>query len=423
MTKSSTTFKFIVLVSIVLLAGVELFLRGPLRVTRAGDFASTYVSTLQFIHGQNPYSPKDFLVRWHAAGAPQKYSLDDFIQHPIYPPTALVIFAPLAKLSWPWALRCYTWSCTLGYLGLIWLLARLVADSWRSLSRLGFVAFALAISPIQAAITQGNVSAMAFILCGYALYLAYFRDQPISGILLAVAFCAKPTTAIAAVGMLLLCRRTKSMLAFVCVSGFIAGVAAVAMLKINAVWKIDYQGNLHMLFGHNGAADFASDSTGHFDLVNLQVPLFQMFSSVRLANFLAVAIATVLLVVWFSLFRKDSDTRSGSYWLAAGSLCLIALMPVYQRNYNAGVILFVAVWAFDHIREVYGRAALLASVAFLFPGEAILRNTHLDDHLNRTWRLLLLPQLTWSVLAVTIICCLYRARSAEFSPAVRQQVQ
>jgi hypothetical protein len=100
-------------------------------------------------------------------------------------------------------------------------------------------------------------------------------------------------------------------------------------------------------------------------------------------------------------------------------LSLIALLPVYQRNYNAGVIVFAAVWAFDKIPSSYARAAMVASLAFLVPGEAYLRNMGLDQRLLSTppWGLLMMSQLTWSTLFVIIICCLYKA----MNPTLREE--
>jgi len=289
-----------------------------------------------------------------------------------------------------------------------------VGDSIRSLRRLGFIVFALGISPIHAGIAEANPSIIVLILCGFALFLASASDSPTAGILLALGFCVKPTTAMAAVLVLLLYRRVKSLSTFLGVSALITIGAAIAMSHVPSGWRADYQNNLHMLFGHNGAADFAADNTGRFDLVNLQVPLYSAFHSVRLANVSAVGTAGALAIVWLSIFYKERDTAgNGSYWLAAGTLSLIALLPVYQRNYNAGVILLMAVWIFQNLDNVYARSALIASAAFLFPGEAILRKSGIGHQFANTgtWNTVVIPHLTWSILAVIVICCLYKVRN------------
>jgi hypothetical protein len=416
MNKTTQTAAIAALLALVALAGTELLLRGTLRASKGTDLAAVYISALRLRHHENPYPFKDFLNQWHEAGAPADETIDDSGQHPIYPPTALVVMAPLAKLSWPWAIRCYAWACTLGYLGLVYLLARLVGNGWRSLRRLGFIAFALGISSVHAGIGQANPSAMVLVLCGYALYLAYGGDRVACGILLSLAFCVKPASALATVAIILLYGRIRSALTFLGVSALITSCAALAMLHVDQQWRTDYQSNLQALFHHNGAADFTASNAGRFDLVNLQVPLYSVFGSVRVADTLAIGATAALLVSWLFLFRRDSILRADTYWLSAGTLCLIGLLPVYQRNYNAGIILFVAVWAFQNIHELHAKAVLLASIAFLFPGEAFLRRTGLDMRFsgNALWDGFVMSELTWSIVAVIIVCLLSMPRNPAY---------
>jgi len=258
MVRTAKASGFVLLLALIALAAAELLLRGPLRVTSAGDLASPYVAALRFLHGQNPYPSANFQAAWHNAGAPANFYVGDSGQHTIYPPTALLVMAPLAALPWPWAVRCFVWGCTLGYLGIVWLLARLVATNWKSLRRLGFVAFALGIAPVHTGINQGNLSILVFVLCGYALYLAYMHDGTTGGILLAIACCIKPASALAAVLIVLLYRRKKSVLAFLAASALIAGCTALVLLHIGPLWWVDYQTNLAFLFGPTGAANFAT---------------------------------------------------------------------------------------------------------------------------------------------------------------------
>jgi hypothetical protein len=409
---TAKTTGFALLLFLVALAGAELLFRGPLRVTSAVDMASPYVSALRFIHSENPYPSDDFLAQWHRAGAPDNWSVDNSGQHPIYPPTALLVVAPLAELPWTWAVRCYVWACTFGYLGMVWLFSRLVGDNWRSLRRLGFIAFALGVSPVYAGIDKGNLSIMVFILCGYAMYLAFFRDGPACGVLLALGFCVKPTSALAAVLIVLLYRRIESFLAFLGVSALIAGCTAIVISHVSPLWKADYQSNLRFLFGPNGAATFATQNPARFDLVNLQVPFYSLLNNVRSANFLAWSVSALLAIFWLILFSRGRSIKPASYWLGVGSLSLLALLPVYQRNYNAGVILFVAVWAFENIHETLARAALLVSGMFLIPGEAILRKSGLAERFSGStlWNSLVMPQLTWAIVAVVVLCLLYKGK-------------
>ena len=209
--KNSKLAGRIALLLLVAASGSELLLRGVLRIAARGDdLASPYVSAQRLIHGRNPYSSDNFLSDWHASGAPANKSLDESAIRPIYPPTALVVVSPLATVSWPVAIQLYGWGCTFIYMGLVWLLGGAVGDSWTSARRLWFVAFCLGLSPIHAGISQGNLSAIVFLLCGYGLFLAWRRYEIVSGVLLALALCIKPTSAIAALAAVLLYGRIRA---------------------------------------------------------------------------------------------------------------------------------------------------------------------------------------------------------------------
>jgi len=417
MTTTHKTAGLAILFFLVILAGSELLVRGPL-FTNTADLASPYVSAVRFIHDENPYPSKNFLANWHDAGALRNMTVDKSDQHPIYPPTALFILAPLAELPWTWAAHGYVWACTFGYLGLVWLLSRLVANRWSSWRRLGFIAFALALSPIHTAIHYGNPSIMVFLLCGYALYSARHRDSTTSGILIALGFCVKPTTALAAVVIVLLYGRIRSVLSFLGASASIVGCTVILMNHIGPLWWADYRYNLSFMFGPEGAANFATQDSGHFDMVNLQVPFYSVFQDVLDANLVAWAISTALAIVWLSLFLRVRNCKPDTYRICVGSMSLLVLLPIYQRNYNAGVILFVMLWAFDDLQEPLAKAALLVSGLFLIPGEAILRRIGLEDRFlgSVLWNMLAMSQLTWAIVAVVVISFLAMWRCAVHNP-------
>jgi hypothetical protein len=253
---------------------------------------------------------------------------------------------------------------------------------------------------------------LVFILSGYAIYLAWVRHEVASGILLALGFCVKPTSAVAVVPLLVLYGRKKSILTFLGASALITSCAALVMSRINPVWKLDYANNLQFLFGPDGAASFWTKNLGRFDLVNLQVPFYAIVHSVPIANLLAVAASAILATLWILLFFLRRGTKSDWSWLAVSSLVLLGLLPVYQRNYNAGFVLFAAMWAFENIHEALAKAALLVSGVFLIPGEAILRKAGLADRLSGSalWNSLVMSQLTWGIVTVIIICYVYELK-------------
>jgi hypothetical protein len=87
------------------------------------------------------------------------------------------------------------------------------------------------------------------------------------------------------------------------------------------------------------------------------------------------------------------------------ALVLIGLLPLYQRTYNAGVIVLAIGWGFAHLREWRGKAVLLTSAPFLIPGAALLQTFHAAHWISEAaWNhnffinMFLGPQATWAVL-------------------------
>jgi hypothetical protein len=281
---------------------------------------------------------------------------------------------------------------------------------------LGFVAFALAISSIHAGISVANLSIFVFLACGYALFLSWRRYEIAAGVLLTLGFCVKPTGAIAAFVIVLVYERWVTCVTCVGLSAAVAAGSAIAMSHVDTVWKVDYVKNIAFLFGPGGDANFTSGG-GNFDLVNLQLPIYVLSGSTNIANVVTAVVAVSLVAVWLILFLRSRAVARQWNWLGASSLLLIALLPLYQRNYNAGVIVFAAMWAFRSLdfRDSWTKLASLAGLVFLVPGEAILRhlNFALRFQSNALWNFAVMSQLTWAIV-LAILCC--------FGVSLRQNV-
>lgn len=403
----ATRPRFILLLVLLLLAVADLIGRGPLDVGLAGDMAAPYVSSIRFLKSENPYAPQGFLATWYAAGAPAG-ATEASNRHPMYPPTTLSVVWPLAYLRWPSAVALYTWLSTLLYFGLVFCCARWVGQGWATVERMGFVAFALALSPIQTAIHLGNLSVLAFVLVGYAVVCAFERRDIAAGIFATLSLFVKPAVAIPILLFFLLSRRFKLILASL-VSGLALGLfTAIRMLQINPAWKQDYHRNIALLFSPTSSASFANPGSARFDLLNLQVPLFSVFSSRTASNLIAWSIVSLLCVVWLWFFVRRSHESQNFGWAAVAAAGLLSLLPIYQRNYNAGFVLFALLWAFRQLDRPIAKWVMIFSIPFLLPGEAILRRVvwpRLPETFTHglLWNAIIMPHLTWVVL---ILACL-----------------
>jgi len=393
--------------AICLLAVCALFLvRGPLRVFhgRGGDFSMPYVGSIKYEQKLEPYSPADFLTVWRAAGAPVDTFYTLSIEHLVYPPTTLLLMLPLAQMNWPHALAVYTALCTILLLHLLYSLACLIGDDWRSWRRWGFLGYALALAPIHTALSLGNLTMLVFILSMYGLLLARKKMDTAAGVLLGLALCIKPTLGIVVLVYMLLSRRWRLLAACAIVTAVVGGFAVVHMSAIEPGWRQAYQQNVAYLTGTTeGGGDFASPSTIRFDLLNLQVPAFEIVRSREAANLLAYLIVGVLGVLWLRLLVQKGKLLD--YWEGSGALILLGLLPMYQHTYSACFIVIPLVWAFQNMELPVARWVMVASAVFLIPGEGILRNIRIPDALfySTWWNFIVMPQATWGVLAVVVL--------------------
>lgn len=397
-----------ILVSLFLLAALAAFMvRGPWRALHSGggDFSAPYVESVRFKQKLNPYISTEFLSSWHEAGAPQWAVVDLSMQHPVYPPSTLVLIAPFSLMSWHKALAAYVLLCTVLYGYLLYRLAMLIDEGWNSWERTGFVAFGLMLSPIHTAIGVANLSMLAFILCMYSVLAAQERKDIAAGVLLALALCIKPTSGIGILVYTLFCRRWRLISALAGVTSLVFAAAMVRMLQIPPVWKISYRENVAYLFGHDGAANFASPGEAHFDLLNLQVPFFEISHSTRWANSLSWITIGILGAVWMLLILSNRKLLQDSATLSVA--VLLGLLPIYQRNYNAGFVLLALLWVFQNFHRPLAKGIIAVSTVFLLPGEALLRVY--ADHIplairqSMLWNVIVLPQATWAVLSIALL--------------------
>jgi len=360
---------FVVFFSLLVFVG-----RGPARTLlgSSGDFAAPYVGSLRLRLGQNPYPQAGFLSEFHGAGAPSDSRVDDSGTRPIYPPTALFLLQPVTYLRWRGATELFVFlSCFLYFLT-IFFAARMISADWFSWRRMGLVAFGLALAPPQTAIALGNLSSITVCLCLLSVIMLWTDFEILAGVLLCIALLLKPSSGPLILLLMFFCKNWRALGAFAVTALPVGLLTLHRMASLPAVWRADYQSNVSYLFGPLGAASFYSGSWDRFDDLNLQVPFYILFPKTALANGLAWLVVGMLGVGWLRCVLRERS--GGRLPLAAyASLLLIGLLPVYQRNYNAGVILLALVWAFQGIERRLERTVLCLCCVFLLPWEAILR--------------------------------------------------
>src|SRR5271166_2418856 len=202
----STSNKWTALcLALLLLAGTEFVLRGPVRAiqtaTQFNDFLSPYIQADAWTRGLDPYSPQTLLRLWPEGAAhflflPKEVADGTLIAKrgipTAYPITSLVLIAPLSWL--PWRLAYALWlAINLGLFSvMLWALLALAGLSYREPAAILLVAVTLALAPFHTGIVTGNVALVAVELGVIAVWTARQGYDILTAALLAISTGLKP---------------------------------------------------------------------------------------------------------------------------------------------------------------------------------------------------------------------------------------
>ncbi len=404
-----STVRYAILLCL-LIASAEFVVRGPLRVLRRGDFtdfSGMYVASRQWIAGADPYRYSQFKSTWLAAGglAFEGNRGSEANLRPAYPPSSLPLLAPFAMFRWERARNLFLLSALAMFPCMLWSALRLEGIHWSSARGLLVCAFALALAPWQAAIAAQSISAQVIEL---ALIGASLRWAG-GGLTTGLALCLKPQLAVWFLLFEMMKKRWPRVLLACGVFGF---MSLVAISRMPGGWLDSYRENLRYFFAVGGVNDFTLANPVRFELLNPQVMVYYLTRNYGLANVVIWVLTGCLVFLW-TRRRWQSDSAQ------LATIVLIGLLPVYQRIYNAGVIVAVLPYAISRWAELKGKLLIAACSVFLIPGIAILqtlyRNHWIGDTVwNGSWwfNLLVGPHASWAILAMIAILLCWREERA-----------
>jgi hypothetical protein len=391
-----------------LLASVEFVARGPVRTIQYGDFtdfSGMYVASREWIARGNPYQSSEFLKTWMASGGEFFVNRGSEANlHPAYPPSSLPILAPCSLFSWITARDIFL-VCTVALFPLLlWSVLRIERLPWSDPRAPLACAFSLALSPWHAAIAWQSLSGPVIELAAIGTIVP---SEIGGGLLTGLALCLKPQLAVWFVLFDLAKRRWKRL---VWAFGLFAFLTAIALLRMPQGWLTTYLENLRYFFAIGDVNDFTVHNPSRFELLNLQVIFYYATRTYRLANILSWMSGAALIILWA---RRKFESDS----VQLATIVLIGLLPLYQRIYNAGVLVLLLPYAISHWSETKGKLLLGACGVFLIPGTAILQTLHQggaisDSIWNGSWwfNLFVGTYSTWALLGIVAVLLFWRER-------------
>jgi hypothetical protein len=411
-------WRSVLCLALVLAAGAEFVVRGPLRAvqssTQFNDFLSPYIQADAWTRGLDPYSPQTLLRLWppqaaHLQFVPREVADGSIIAKrgipTAYPITSLVLVAPLSWL--PWNLAYGLWfAINLALFGLMLsVLVELAGFSYRDIRGGLLIAFVLALAPFHTGFVTGNVALAAVELGVIAVWTARQRHEIATAVLLALSAGLKPQIGLCFLLYYLVRRRWRI---FAAATALLALFAAVGLLRLeisHTSWFGNYLNDNHVLLESGILANFTPVNPMRFGLLDLQVILYSMIGSVGAANHLAELIGVVLLAVWLVLVWRRKNGQEGFELLDLSAIAVMSLLPVYHRFYDAALLVLPLCWVFASFRKARLPAifALLLMVPFLIPGGTILQTMQINGHIPSTlserwwWDTIVMPHEVWAL--------------------------
>ena len=244
------------------------------------------------------------------------------------------------------------------------------------------------------------------------------RRPYLAGIALACGMCLKPQVAFLFFAYPWLRRRWKT-----AVTGLAVWIAVFAgSLLWMHLHNIDglraYRDAVAGLSSTDSDTSFYQPSPNRYSMINLQVLAYQFTHNPELSN----ALSWALFLVLAGASAYFLYTRGSEKYAAAGvaMASVLTLFPVYQRIYNASILIFVLYWAVENWPLRRAKAALLLMLPLLVPLFAIARSGAVAAFVSRRqfdssflWNAVIMPHLIWAdvLLALILASYLYTARN------------
>ncbi len=436
---TNTNWRAILVAALLLASVAEFVVRGPLRIaheTRWNDFLSPYIQAKAWAKGEDPYSTRVFIAEWPDVHRPTWVETDAASGHlelnrgipTPYPVSSLVVIAPFTALSWSAAIAVWIVisiaAVVLSPFALISICNLRLSDLRSQM----FLAAWFAMAPLHTGLGTANPALLAVSLAIAAVWAEHRGKPSLSGILLGIAVCLKPTVA----GGLLLYymvrsnRRYGLKIAGIAgaVTAIITGLAVFRLTFAGVPWLSSYIDNTRRIFAPGSLADFARPDAIRFNMINAQVLLYSLLGNASLANRLAQSLGAALLAVWLWLCYRRR--RSPSQLLEISAVSVLCLIPVYHRFYDATVLIWPLVWSLLLVAKRSTTVLIAVMVIpFLLPGPALLSQLAAAGRIPPSvvngwwWNTIILPHEIWDLILLGMLLLYFMTQPADESSGVR----
>jgi hypothetical protein len=405
------------------LAVLEFSARGPVRALgRSGrdinDFISPYAQTRVWLSGRDPYAPSNLRELWPVFPGPDfilKESVDGTLPAKNGLPSpyldiAFPLLLPIAELPWRIAICVWVLMCVLAVFVVAAILVHLAGVRRHSQLALMIFVSALLLAPMQTAIATSNIVTVVFALGMVAVFCLTKNRAGMAGVLLTIAIALKPTVALPFAIYALVSRNRIKMITPAIVTAILLLFLTIIPQHGRTLWWKSFLANNQSMFAPGAVDDFSTANPLHFHMVNLQAALFPILQNRALTQIGAGLVFGVLLAFWFRAVRRDGQLGL----LDLAILAAAALLPVYHRFTDAGLLLVPVAWALREMqdkgeRRGFAAGCLILASPFLLPGATMLHEfsgrSEILQNLSRSrwWDWFILPHECWLILMLCVV--------------------
>src|ERR1700722_9681059 len=380
------------------------------------DLISPWVSAKAFLEGRDPFNDKaEFARIWSGmeySPPPQYADFGEILKRNpmIYPPTALPVLAPLTLFPWKVAVGLHVALSLASFAALLAMLAgKLTPDSpmMYDPKKLFLVSFGLAMIPLHSAIRESNPGILAAACAGLGV-LFMTRRPYLAGVLLGLGVCLKPQIAFLFFAYPFLRQRWKAALTALTVCGAVLAGSLLWMQAHGVDGMRSYLDTMNALSSLDSDTSFSQPGLKKYSMINLQVLVYQLTHARDFSNLASWAVFLILGAIAVHLICTRISDENELWGVAI--LSVLTLLPVYQRVYNAGILIFVLYWALENWERRVAKAALCLMLPWLVPITAILQKGAVGAFVVRhglaasfVWNTFVMPHLIWIELLLAVI--------------------
>ncbi len=338
------------------------------------DFATVYAASRAWAAGGNPYDMAALRQRWDAAGGTSDVTPDPYATPSVYPPTTLLVVAPLASTA-RWQSARVVWAA----INLTALLAVPVALAYLAglpplaLRTLALAAVSLTMVAVRQSLSGGQPVVIAMAAVVFATVAARRRWDVAAGLLLGIAVAVKVPVGGPFAAYWLLRRRWRTV-----------GIAAAAVAVLTAVavgrlqasgtpWASTLAANVARSTAVGGINDPSRHNPQRAQLLDLPALVHLFTDDHRWAVAVTTVVTVGLAVPFAAVVWRRPATGDALPAREMAELAFVAawlLLPVYHRWYDAGPLVFAAAWALAAVQDrrwaVPATVALAAFVPLVF---------------------------------------------------------